>query len=104
MREGIWQTAHAGQPLFVTPPLALSRNGPAGFLWEPGTALGKGLRGKFLLNQFPSGEMSALTLEAKGASFEQTAEVMAISEKTVKRDWAVARAWLEGEIRGSSLA
>jgi quinoprotein glucose dehydrogenase len=75
MREGIWQTAHAGQPLFVTPPLALSRNGPAGFLWEPGTALGKGLRGKFLLNQFPSGEMSALTIEAKGASFEQTAEV-----------------------------
>jgi RNA polymerase sigma-70 factor (ECF subfamily) len=39
-----------------------------------------------------------------GLTVEQTAEVMAISEKTVKRDWAVARAWLEGEIRGSSLA
>lgn len=75
MREGIWQTEHAGQPLFVTPPLALSRNGPAGFLWEPGTALGDSLRGKFLLNQFPSGEMSALTIAAKGASFEQTEEV-----------------------------
>lgn len=76
MREGIWQTAHPGQPLFITPPIALSRNGPAGFLWEPGTALGESLRGKFLLNQFPSGEMSALTLEAKGASFVQSAEVM----------------------------
>lgn len=76
MREGIWQTAHAGQPLFVTPPIALSKNGPAGFLWEPGTALGESLRGKFLLNQFPSGEMSALTIEAKGASFVQSAEVM----------------------------
>ena len=75
MREGIWKTAHAGQPLFVTPPVGLSRNGPAGFVWEPGTALGKGLRGTFLLNQFPSGEMSALTLEAKGASFGQTREV-----------------------------
>lgn len=39
-----------------------------------------------------------------GLTVEQPAEVMAISEKTVKRDWAVARAWLEGEIRGSSLA
>jgi RNA polymerase sigma factor (TIGR02999 family) len=39
-----------------------------------------------------------------GLTVEQTAEVMAISEKTVKRDWAVARAWLEGEIRGASLA
>jgi RNA polymerase sigma factor (TIGR02999 family) len=39
-----------------------------------------------------------------GLTVEQTAEVMAISEKTVKRDWAVARAWLEGESRGSSLA
>jgi RNA polymerase sigma factor (TIGR02999 family) len=38
-----------------------------------------------------------------GLTVEQTAEVMAISEKTVKRDWAVARAWLEGEIKGSGL-
>lgn len=76
VREGIWQTAHAEQPLFLTPPIALSRNGPAGFLWEPGTALGESLRGKFLLNQFPSGEMSALTIEAKGASFVQSAEAM----------------------------
>lgn len=74
MREGIWQTAHPGQPLFVLPPIALSRNGPAGFLWEPGTALGAALRGKFFLNQFPSGELSALTIEPKGASFVQTAE------------------------------
>jgi RNA polymerase sigma factor (TIGR02999 family) len=38
-----------------------------------------------------------------GLTVEQTADVLAISEKTVKRDWAVARAWLEGEITGSSL-
>ncbi len=75
MREGIWQTAHEAQPLFVLPPIALSRNGPAGFLWEPGTALGEDLRGRFLLSQFPSGELSALTLEPRGASFVQTAEV-----------------------------
>lgn len=38
-----------------------------------------------------------------GLTVEQTAEVLSISEKTVKRDWAVARAWLEGEITGSAL-
>jgi len=38
-----------------------------------------------------------------GLTVEQTAEVMAISEKTVKRDWSMARAWLEGEITGSPL-
>lgn len=37
-----------------------------------------------------------------GLTVEQTAEIMAISEKTVKRDWAVARAWLEGEITGAA--
>ena len=37
-----------------------------------------------------------------GLTVERTAEVMAISEKTVKRDWAMARAWLEGEITGST--
>ena len=74
MREGLWQPAHADQPLFLLPPLALSRNGPAGFLWEPGTALNDRLRGRFFLNQFPSGELTALTLEPRGASFVQTAE------------------------------
>jgi RNA polymerase sigma factor (TIGR02999 family) len=33
-----------------------------------------------------------------GLSVPETAEALAISEKTVKRDWAVARAWLRGEL------
>jgi RNA polymerase sigma-70 factor, ECF subfamily len=37
-----------------------------------------------------------------GLSVGETAQVLAISEKTVKRDWAMARAWLEGELRGVS--
>ena len=36
-----------------------------------------------------------------GLSVEQTAEVLGISPKTVKRDWAVARAWLHRELRTS---
>ena len=35
-----------------------------------------------------------------GLSVEEAAAVLGISAKTVKRDWAVARAWLRREIRG----
>jgi RNA polymerase sigma-70 factor (ECF subfamily) len=33
-----------------------------------------------------------------GLSVPETAEALEISEKTVKRDWASARAWLRGEL------
>ena len=36
-----------------------------------------------------------------GLSVEETAENLGISQKTVKRDWSVARAWLRGAIEGS---
>lgn len=35
-----------------------------------------------------------------GLSVGETGAVLGISEKTVKRDWALARVWLEKEIRG----
>jgi len=34
-----------------------------------------------------------------GLSIEETAQAMGISPATVKRDWAVARAWLYRELR-----
>jgi len=39
-----------------------------------------------------------------GLSVEETAENLGISEKTVKRDWSVARAWLRGAIEGGGEA
>lgn len=33
-----------------------------------------------------------------GLTVEETAEVLGVSPKTVKRDWSVARAWLRGEM------
>lgn len=33
-----------------------------------------------------------------GLTVEETAEVLGIAPRTVKRDWSVARAWLHGEI------
>src|ERR1700682_568522 len=39
-----------------------------------------------------------------GLSVPETAETLDISEKTVKREWAVARAWLRGELDQAALA
>ena len=36
-----------------------------------------------------------------GLTIEETAEVLAVSPVTVKRDWAVARAWLYRELTGA---
>jgi len=36
-----------------------------------------------------------------GLTVEETAEALGVSPITVKRDWAVARAWLSSQIRGS---
>ena len=38
-----------------------------------------------------------------GLSEEQTAEVLGIHSRTVKRDWKVARAWLHGELGGVAM-
>ena len=37
-----------------------------------------------------------------GLTIEETAEVIGISPKTVKREWSVARAWLHRELRGTT--
>jgi RNA polymerase sigma factor (TIGR02999 family) len=39
-----------------------------------------------------------------GLSIEETAEALSISTATVKRDWAVARAWLRREMTGHQAA
>lgn len=79
MTEGRWQLAHEGQPLFLTPPIALSHDGPAGFERNPGTALAPEWAGWFFLNQFPSGKMNALRLEADGASFKLAEDLVVSS-------------------------
>ena len=35
-----------------------------------------------------------------GLTVEETAEVLGISPRTVKREWSVARAWLQSELSG----
>jgi RNA polymerase sigma factor (TIGR02999 family) len=38
-----------------------------------------------------------------GLSVEETAEALNVSPITVKRDWRVARAWLKGQVRPTTL-
>jgi RNA polymerase sigma factor (TIGR02999 family) len=37
-----------------------------------------------------------------GLNVDETAEILGISERTVKRDWSVAKAWIRRELRVSS--
>jgi len=37
-----------------------------------------------------------------GLTVEETAEVLGIAPRTVKREWSVARAWLHGELSGKA--
>ena len=39
-----------------------------------------------------------------GLTVEETAEVLHISPKTVKREWSIAKAWLHGELRREDAA
>lgn len=72
MDEGLWKPRHAGQPEYITPPLAQGHDGPAGFVFNPGTALAAPWRQAFFGNQFPSGKMNVFRLAPSGASFTVT--------------------------------
>lgn len=72
MDEGLWKPRHAGQPEYITPPLAQGHDGPAGFVFNPGTALAAPWQGAFFGNQFPSGKMNVFRVAPAGASFTVT--------------------------------
>ncbi|MFI4874077.1 MAG: PVC-type heme-binding CxxCH protein [Blastopirellula sp. JB062] len=70
MAEGLWRTRHLRQPGYVTPPLAYSLDGPAGFAFNPGTALSPQYQNYFFLTGAPGGVQLAFQTEPVGASFE----------------------------------
>jgi len=79
MNEGLWQVVFPGQPEYITPPIAVGHDGPAGFAFNPGTALSKAWRGVFFGNQFPSGKMNAFRVTPNGASFSVTQDTLVSS-------------------------
>ena len=70
MREGLWKPRFDGQAAYLLPALASYSDGPAGFRFDPGTALSPAQRGTFLLNEFPSGKLRGFRAERDGASFK----------------------------------
>lgn len=63
-----------GQAAYITPPLLNYSDGPCGFVYNPGTALGESLRDTFFLTQFPGRKLTAFQVEANGAGFSMKNE------------------------------
>jgi putative membrane-bound dehydrogenase-like protein len=70
-----WQ----GQAAYITPPLANYLDGPSGFLYNPGTALGPAWKDTFFVTLFPGRKLAAFQLEPSGASFRITNDRIAFS-------------------------
>jgi putative membrane-bound dehydrogenase-like protein len=73
MEEGLFKPRFAGQAAYLTPPIASWHSGPAGFAYNPGTALDDAWRGYFfgsVFNGTPStSSVRGFTLAPQGAGF-----------------------------------
>ena len=56
MNENLHVPYHEGQPAWLTPPRSNYENGPAGFKYNPGTALSKAYQDHFFLTSAPRGQ------------------------------------------------
>lgn len=74
MAEGLWQPWHEGQPSYIVPPISHSIDGPAGFAFNPGTALNDAYKDYFFLTGAPNGVQIAFQVEAAGDSFRMVNE------------------------------
>ncbi len=70
MDERLFVPRFDGQAAYITPPLANYSNGPAGFLFNPGTALNEAYRDYVFITQFPGRQISAFQIRPRGAGFE----------------------------------
>ena len=69
MDENLSIPWHKGQPAYITPPISLYNNGPAGLAFNPGTALGEEWQNYFFHTSAPNGQQWAFQVEQDGASF-----------------------------------
>lgn len=60
---------HEKQPRWFTPTIANYENGPAGFKYNPGTALGPEYRDYFFLTSAPNGQQWAFRIEPEGDTY-----------------------------------
>ncbi len=74
MAESIWATEGEFQPAYITPTNANYSDGPAGFAYNPGTALNAKYEDAFFVTEFPKGNLRSFKVKPKGATFEMTDE------------------------------
>ena len=83
MDEGLFRPRFAGQAAYILPPVASYHAGPAGMVYNPGTALTEHWRGHFLVSQYtgtPTQSMiHAFQLSPRGAGFELTRDTVLVS-------------------------
>ena len=82
MDEGYFKPRFEGQAAHLLPPLAAYRTGPAGFVFNPGTALSQEWANHFFVAEFTGvaarSAVHAFTLQPEGASFALLAERKAL--------------------------
>ncbi len=79
MDEKLAVPAWKGQAAYITPPLSNYSDGPCGFKYNPGNALGGKWRDTFFLTEFPGRKLTAFQIEAQGASFRMVNERLVFS-------------------------
>ncbi len=68
--ENLWKMPGEQHPAYIVPPIAHYVDGPAGFKFNPGTALSPDYRDYFFLTSAPNGNQYAFQVEASGDSFK----------------------------------
>lgn len=79
MAESIWEPSGKFQPAYITPTNANYSDGPAGFAFNPGTALNDKYHNAFFVTEFPKGDLRSFKVKPKGATFEMTDEHVVLS-------------------------
>lgn len=74
MAESISVPSGTYQPAYITPTNANYSDGPAGFAYNPGTALNAKYDDAFFVTEFPKGNVRSFKVKPKGATFEMTDE------------------------------
>jgi quinoprotein glucose dehydrogenase len=74
MAESIWAPEGEFQPAYITPTNQNYSDGPAGFAYNPGTALNDKYKDAFFVTEFPKGNLRSFKVKPKGATFEMTDE------------------------------
>ena len=67
--ENLWRLPGDEHPAYIVPPIEHYVDGPAGFKFNPGTALGPAYENYFFLTSAPNGNQYAFQVEPVGDSF-----------------------------------